>query len=158
MKHPNRIYMEKAIREAKYAVREGQYPIGAIVVLDNKILSIAHTTLHETNDPSAHAEMNVIRIAAEKTGSRYLKRAWLYTTQEPCPMCVSVAIWAKMAGIVCGATQNDALKIFKKQKNKKFTWRQINIPAEEIIAKGKPRLKLHKEFMRKECLKLFELK
>ena len=158
MDHPNKIYMEKAIEEAKRAIRGGQYPLGAIVVLNDKILSIAHTTLHETNDPSAHAEMNAIRIAAEKIGSRYLKDAWLYTTQEPCPMCTSVAVWAKMTGIVYGATKDDALKISKEREDEKFTWRQINISAEKIIAKGEPRLKLHKGFWRKECIKLYELK
>ena len=135
MDHPNKTYMEKAIEEAKIAVQGRQYPLGAVVVLDGKILSIAHTTLHETNDPSAHAEMNAIRIAAEKVGSRYLKNAWLYTTQEPCPLCTSVAIWAKMAGIVYGATKDDALKVFKKKEGEKFTWRQIDISAEEIIVR-----------------------
>jgi len=150
--------MERAIREAEFAIQEGQYPLGAVVVLGGKILSTAHTTLHETNDPSAHAEMNAIRIAAKKIGSRYLKDAWLYTTQEPCPMCTSVAIWAKMAGIIYGATKDDALKIFNKRGGEKFTWRQIDISAEEIITKGEPRLKLHKEFLRDECIKLYELK
>ena len=157
MKHPNEIYMKKAIQEAKVAADKDQYPIGAVVVIDDKIISVAHTTLHETNDPSAHAEMNAIRKAAEKLNSRYLKGGWLYTTQEPCPICTSVAIWAKMDGIVYGASKEDALNFFKKQKTKKFSWRQINISAQEIIEKGEPRLKLYKGFLREECLKLYEL-
>lgn len=157
MKHPDESIMKKAIEEAKKSSEGGQYPLGAVVVIGDEILSISHTTLHETNDPSAHAEMNAVRNAAEKRGSRYLEGAWLYTTQEPCPMCTAVAIWAKMDGIVFGANKDDALKIFQEQKGEKFTWRQIDISAENIIAKGEPKLKLFKEFMRDECIKLFEL-
>lgn len=157
MKHPLTIYMRRAILEAKRAARQGQYPLGAVVVRTGKILSVAHTMLHEDYDPSAHAEMNAIRLAAKKMRSRYLERAWLYTTQEPCPMCTATAIWAKMEGIVFGATKDDALKIFRKQKDKKFTWRQIDISAGEVIVKGKPRLKLIKGFMRKDCLEFYEM-
>ena len=157
MEHPNKGYMEMAIAEAKKAFQEGQYPLGAVVVCGQEVLAIAHTTLHETNDPSAHAEMNAIRMAAQKKKSRYLEGAWLYTTQEPCPMCTAAAIWAKMAGIVFGANKDDALKIFKKQKNGKFTWRQIDLSAARIISQGKPKLKLYKDFLRKECLNLYQL-
>ena len=157
MKHPDESIMKKAIEEAKKSSEGGQYPLGAVVVIGDEVLSISHTTLHETNDPSAHAEMNAIRNAAEKYGSRYLEGAWLYTTQEPCPMCTAVAIWAEMDGIVFGANKDDALKIYQEQKGEKFTWRQIDVSAEDIIAKGEPKLKLYKEFMRDECVKLFEL-
>ncbi len=110
MVHPKKEFMNIAIKEAIHSAKNGQYALGAVVVLNGKIISIAHTTLHETNDPSAHAEMNAIRKACRKRGSRYLENAWLYTTQEPCPMCTSAAIWAKMEGIVFGAFENDAVK------------------------------------------------
>lgn len=157
MEHPNKTFMREAIQEAKRAANEGQYAIGAVVVLDDKILSVAHTTLHQVNDPTAHAEINAIRIASEKIGSRYLQGAWLYTTQEPCPMCTSAAIWAKMEGIVYGASKDDAFEIFKKQKDGRFSWRQIDVSAEDIIAKGEPKLRLHKGFLREECLLLYDL-
>lgn len=157
MNHPQTIYMERAIKEARRAAQQGQYPEGAVVVRNDKILSIAHTTLHRDNDPTAHAEINAIRKAARKVKSRYLQKAWLYATQEPCPMCTAAAIWAKMEGIVFGATKDDALRIFRKQKGWKFTWRQIDISSERIIRKGEPRLKLVKGFLRKKCLKLYDL-
>ena len=157
MAHPNEKYMKLAIEEAKKSAKQGQYALGAVVVLDNQVLSIAHTTLHENQDPSAHAEMNAIREASKKVGSRYLKGAWLYTTQEPCPMCTSVAIWAKLEGIVFGAYEKDAIEVFKKNSEGKFTWRQIEIPCEYVIEKGEPKLKLYKGFMREECIKLYEL-
>jgi tRNA(adenine34) deaminase len=55
MKHPNDIYMKKAIEEAKRAADEGEYPIGALIVLNDKIIAIDHRTIHKTNDPTAHA-------------------------------------------------------------------------------------------------------
>jgi tRNA(Arg) A34 adenosine deaminase TadA len=157
MNHPDKNIMTLALNEAKKSFGEGQYPLGAVVVMGDEILAISHTTVLEVNDPSAHAEMNAIREAAKKHGSRYLEGAWLYTTQEPCPMCTGAAIWAKMAGIVFGANKDDALKIFREQRDTKFTWRQIDVASEDIILKGEPKLELHKEFMRDECLKLFEL-
>src|SRR3989338_8024510 len=101
--------------------------------------------------------MNAIRKAARKVGCRYLPGAWLYTTQEPCPMCTAAAIWAKMEGIVFGATKDDAQEVYKRQKGTRFSWRQIDIPAEDIIAKGMPKLALHKAFLRDECIKLYSL-
>ncbi|MFB6246653.1 MAG: nucleoside deaminase [Candidatus Pacearchaeota archaeon] len=91
-KHPSKGFMNYAIEEAKNSAEKGQYALGAIVVKGGKIISVSHTRLHEDQEPSAHAEMNAIRGACKKTGSRYLEGAWLYTTQEPCPMCTSVAI------------------------------------------------------------------
>lgn len=150
--------MEAAIAEARRAAEKGQYALGAVVVTGAKIVAIAHTNLHETNDPSAHAEMNAIRKAADAAGSRYLEGAWLYTTQEPCPMCTSVAIWAKMEGIVFGAFEKDALDFAKARSGSgKFSWRQIEIPTRDVIAKGMPKLKLVEGFLREECLKLHEL-
>ncbi len=157
MRHPHESYMRQAIEEARRATHKRQYPIGALVVKGNTVYFRAHTSLHRKHDPSAHAEMDAIRGAARRMRSRYLQGAWLYTTQEPCPMCTAAAIWAKMAGIVYGATKDDALRIFQKQKRKRFTWRQIDIPAEHIIAKGKPKLRLYKRFLRDDCLKLYSL-
>ena len=151
-------FMKIAIEEAKKSAKKGNYALGAVVVdKKGKIISACHTILHKTNDPSAHAEMNAIREAAKKLKSRYLPGTWLYTTQEPCPMCTSVAIWAKMEGIVFGAFEQDAIKIFKKNAKGKFTWRQIKIPAKYVVAKGEPKLKIYEGFMRKECLKLYNL-
>ena len=113
MEHPQEIFMKNAIKEAKSALARGDYPLGAVVVMDNKIIATAQTTLIETNDPSAHAEMNAIRKAAKIMKSRYLEGAWLYSTQEPCPMCAGVAVWAKMAGIVFGATKKETSAIRK---------------------------------------------
>ena len=149
--------MKKAIQEARKSAGGGQYAVGAVVILGGKVLAKGKTMLHKTNDPTAHAEINAIRYAAKKLKSRYILRGWLYTTHEPCPMCTSAAIWAKMEGVVYGASMKDSIRVYKKQKGSKFTYRQIGVPAEQIVDKGEPRVKLYKEFMRSECLKLFKL-
>lgn len=63
-------------------------------------------------------------------------------------MCTSAAIWAKMEGVVFGAYEKDAIEVFKKNSQGKFTWRQIAVSAEYVISKGEPKLKLHQGFMR----------
>jgi tRNA(Arg) A34 adenosine deaminase TadA len=156
--HPQGEFMKKAIEVAKDSARSGQYAIGAVVVgPDGNIISIAHTATHETNDATAHAEVNAIRSACSKLNNRYLSGCWLYTTLEPCPMCASAAIWAKMEGIVFGASKEDAQDSAKNIKNLDFTWRQIDISAKHIVEKGDPKIKLIEKFMQEECQVLFRL-
>lgn len=149
--------MTKAIEEAKNSASLGQYALGTIVVNSNgEIIATEHTTLHENNDPTCHAEVNAIRSACLKNKSRYLPGCWLYSTLEPCPMCTSAAIWAKMEGIVFGASKDDAQDFAKNPKDQKFTWRQINVSSKEIVEKGDPKIKLIEKFMQSECKMLFD--
>ena len=149
--------MKEAIKEAKSSASLGQYAIGAIVVGPNgEIISIAHTTTLATNDATAHAEVNAIRDACYKLNNRYLLGCWLYTTLEPCPMCTAAAIWAKMEGIVFGATKEDAQDFSKNMKDEKFTWRQIDVSSRDIIKKGEPKIQLFEKFMQNACKDLFD--
>lgn len=149
--------MERAIEEAMRSATSGNYALGAAVVsAAGKVVALGHTTLHEVNDPTAHAEVNAIRTACAKVGSRYLPGCWLYTTLEPCPMCSAAAVWAKMAGIVYGANQDDAVAAAALRAGESFTWRQISLRAVEVLQHGEPRLALHENFMRDECLKLLQ--
>ena len=149
--------MIDAIKEAQSSASSGQYALGAIVVdPDGEIIAMEHTTLHEHNDPTCHAEINAIRSACAKLKSRYLTDCWLYTTLEPCPMCTSAAIWAKMGGIIFGASKEDAQDFGKGLENKKFTWRQIDISSRAIVEKGDPKLESIERFMQDECKKLFD--
>ena len=149
--------MVKAIEEARISSSLGQYALAAVIVgPDGKIVSVARTTLHGSNDPTAHAEVNAIREACQARHDRFLVGCWLYTTLEPCPMCAAAAIWAKMEGIVFGATEDDALDFAKRTPERKFTWRQINVPSRDIIDQAEPKLQLVEGFMRDECNQLFE--
>ena len=152
MSQPVKGFMEKAIEVAEKAKEDGDYAIGAIVIKDNKIISKGENRLKTDNDPTAHAEIVAIRRASEILGNAYLEDCILYTTHEPCPMCASAAIWAKMKGIVFGSTLED-IQSFK--GNNVYSWRTIDISASQIIEKGDPKLELVKGFMRKECKKLF---
>jgi len=146
-------FMQKAIEIAKESAKKGDYALGAVIVKDDKIIAIGTTNLKHENDPTVHAEIVAIRNACKKLNSKYLEDCILYTTHEPCPMCASAAIWAKMKGIVFGALVEDA----KQKQGKNFSWRQIDISCKEVLAKGIPKLELVEGFLREECLKLFEL-
>ena len=145
--------MLKAIAYATESAKKGDYALGALVVKGNRIIALGTTNLKHEHDPTVHGEIVAIRNACKKMKSGYLEGCVLYTTLEPCPMCTSAAIWAKMQGIVFGAFEEDA----KNRSTKKFSWRQIKIPCRTVLSKGTPKLDLKEGFMRKECLKLFEL-
>jgi tRNA(Arg) A34 adenosine deaminase TadA len=152
---PSAKIMRRAIKEARLAESSGNYRLGAVVVTkDLEVLSSAHTELHTRPDPTAHAEIIALRGAAELRESKYLADCFLYTTLEPCPMCTSAAIWAKLGGIVFGATLEDVLE-FGSHSDPRFTWRQITVKAQTIIDAGTPRLSLSGGFLRDECLVLF---
>lgn len=150
--HPSQDLMLQAIQEAKNTARQGQLAIGALVVdAEGKILSIAHTTTHSDHDPSAHAEMNAIRAACKKVGSRYLEGCWLYSTLEPCPMCCSAAIWAKLVGVVYGTTQDEASWVARNAESGNYTWRCISLSAHDVMTKGDPNIRLIPDFLKAEC-------
>ena len=80
-------YMQKAIAEAKAAAKEGEIPIGAIIVAQGRILARAHNLTEKLHDVTAHAEMQAITAAANALGGKYLTGCTLYVTVEPCAMC-----------------------------------------------------------------------
>ncbi|QYC39037.1 tRNA-specific adenosine deaminase [Nonomuraea coxensis DSM 45129] len=146
--------MSEAIRIAGSAEPSGNYRIGAIVMDEEmEVIGSAFTELHSRPDPTAHAEILALRRACAGVNSRYLPGCFLYTTLEPCPMCTSAAIWAKVGGIVYGAGLEDASD-FARKSGPGFSWRQIDIKASYVVARGTPVLQLHERFMRDECLKL----
>lgn len=145
MNHPDEKIMRRAIDLAREKYIEGGHAVAAIIVRDDEIISEAYTTIERDQDPTCHAEMNAIRETAKKLHSKKLDNCYLYTTYEPCPMCASAAIWARMKGIIYGASRED--------QTEKHPWR-VHIPASEVIKNGTPKLELFPEFMRDECKKL----
>ncbi len=146
--HPNKQLMHKAITLAIANAKKGGHAIGAIIVKNGKIISQGVNTVVSDENPTHHAEMNAITNATKKLKSRKLQGCYLYSTYEPCPMCASAAIWARCEGIVYGTSM--------KNTNEKYHQR-ILITSEKILSKGDPQLKLHKEFMKKECDRLLKL-
>lgn len=96
-------YMRRAIDEARQAAREGEVPIGAIIVCHGRIVSRTHNLTETLNDVTAHAEMQAITAAANALGGKYLTDCTLYVTVEPCPMCAGAIGWAQIPRIVYGA-------------------------------------------------------
>lgn len=87
-------------------------PFGAVVVdADGQILAAAHNHVLSDNDPTAHAEIMAIRAACAKIGSHNLQGCTLYTSCEPCPMCLAAVIWANIGRVVYGCTRDDAAAI-----------------------------------------------
>ena len=97
------VYMRKALAEAEQAEREGEIPIGAVVVCRGRIIARTHNLTETLNDVTAHAEMQAITAAANALGGKYLTDCTVYVTVEPCPMCAGALGWAQVARIVYGA-------------------------------------------------------
>jgi tRNA(adenine34) deaminase len=95
--------MKKALQEAEIAFEKGEIPVGAIVVIDNRIIAKSHNLTEVLNDVTAHAEMQSITAAANFLGGKYLKDCTLYVTLEPCQMCAGALYWSQITKIVFGA-------------------------------------------------------
>lgn len=96
-------YMQLAYREAQKAFEADEVPVGAIVVIQHKIIARAHNQVELLNDSTAHAEILALTSAFNSLGSKYLPEATLYVTTEPCLMCSGALYWSKIGRIVFGA-------------------------------------------------------
>ncbi|MGM5468936.1 nucleoside deaminase [Flavobacteriaceae bacterium LMO-SS05] len=96
-------FMKKALQEAEVAFEKGEIPIGAVIVIDNKIIARCHNLTELLHDVTAHAEMQAITAAANFLGGKYLINCTLYVTLEPCQMCAGALYWSQISKIVYGA-------------------------------------------------------
>lgn len=96
-------FMKKALQEAHEAFEQNEIPVGAVVVVDNRIIARAHNLTETLNDVTAHAEMQAITAAANFLGGKYLKACTLYVTLEPCQMCAGALYWSQIDRVVYGA-------------------------------------------------------
>ena len=96
-------FMRKALYEAERAAEEGEIPIGAVIVCNDRIISRAHNLTEKLHDVTAHAEMQAITAAADLLGGKYLSDCTLYVTVEPCVMCAGAIGWAQIGRVVYGA-------------------------------------------------------
>lgn len=105
-------YMQSAFDEAFSGMRNNEGgPFGAVVVLDGKIIGRGHNQVLTSKDPTAHAEILAIREACASTQNYHLEKATLYTTCEPCPMCLAAIQWAKISCVEYVMNRNDAESI-----------------------------------------------
>jgi len=104
-------FMRMAIRLADESVKKGGGPFGAVIVKDGEVIAAESNSVTLKNDPTAHAEISAIRAACAKLGTFDLKGCDIYTSCEPCPMCLGAIYWAHIDRIFFGNTRKDAARI-----------------------------------------------
>ena len=96
-------FMKKALQEAEVAFSKGEIPVGAVVVVNQRIIAKTHNLTELLHDVTAHAEMQAITSASNFLGGKYLKNCTLYVTVEPCQMCAGALYWSQISRVVYGA-------------------------------------------------------
>lgn len=139
--------MKRAIELSIWSVNGGGGPFGAVIAREGEIIAEASNSVTIDNDPTAHAEVNAIRRAARKLGSFDLSGCEIYTSCEPCPMCLGAIYWSHIDKIYYANTRKDAAEI---GFDDDFIYQEIDLPLEK-------RRKPIEEFMRSEALEAFEL-
>lgn len=97
-------FMKFALQEAELAFEKGEIPVGAVIVVDNRVIARTHNLTELLNDVTAHAEMQAITAAANFLGGKYLNKCTLYVTLEPCQMCAGALYWSQISKVVYGAS------------------------------------------------------
>ncbi|HLV13554.1 MAG TPA: nucleoside deaminase [Xanthomarina sp.] len=100
-------FMKKALQEAEAAFEKGEIPVGAVIVIDNRIIARSHNLTELLTDVTAHAEMQAITAASNFLGGKYLNNCTLYVTLEPCQMCAGALYWSQISKIVYGARDEE---------------------------------------------------
>jgi guanine deaminase len=140
-------FMMRAIELSIESVNTGTGPFGAVVVKDNKIISEGYNLVTFANDPTSHAEIVAIRKACKILNNFSLEGYVLYTTCEPCPMCLSAIYWARIDKVYYANTRTDAHKI---DFSDSLIYEELNKTIKER------KISMH-QMMRDEALKAFEL-
>lgn len=143
---PDERFMKLAVAEARRGFRKGEGgPFGAVVVIDGEVVSRGHNRVLVSRDPTAHGEVTAIRKACRRLGRWHLAEAELYTTCEPCPMCLAAIHWARIRRYYFGCTTGDAARIgFDDKLFFRSLGRLENLRVEAV------------PFLREACLPLFE--
>ena len=143
----DKIFMREAIRLASESVRRGGGPFGAVIVKDGKIVAGSSNRVTIDLDPTAHAEVNTIRQACRLLGTFDLSGCVIYTSCEPCPMCLGAIYWAHIDRIYYGNTRKDARDIDFADD---FIYEELDRPLEERTVPIVP-------LLRDEALQSFRL-
>jgi tRNA(Arg) A34 adenosine deaminase TadA len=140
-------FMRQAIALSRRGMEAGAGgPFGAVVVLDGRVVAEGWNQVTSTNDPTAHAEVVAIRRACAALGRFDLRGATLYTSCEPCPMCLSAAYWARLEGVVYGNARDEAAAI---GFDDEWLYREV---AQPIAARSLPMRRL----LAAEALEVFQ--
>jgi tRNA(Arg) A34 adenosine deaminase TadA len=140
-------FLRMAIAAAREGIIAGQSPFGSVIVREGAVLAVAHNTVWRDTDPTAHAEVNCIRAAARALRVIDLSGCDLYSSCEPCPMCLAAIHWAKIRRVVFGAAIADAAAA---------GFSELRIPAREMARMGGSSLAVEGGLLVDECRALFE--
>jgi len=140
-------FLRLAIRSAREGIAAGQSPFGSVIVRGGAVVAASHNTVWRDTDPTAHAEVNNIRAAARALGSIALAGCTLYSTCEPCPMCLSAIHWAKVHRVVYGAAIADAAAA---------GFSELRVAAQELARMGGSPVVVEGGLLAEECRALFE--
>jgi len=144
----NKEFMRKAIELSINNVKQGAGgPFGAVIVKDGKIIATGANSVTSTNDPTAHAEVVAIRNACKTIGSFQLDDCEIYTSCEPCPMCLGAIYWARPKAVYYGNTKADAAEI---EFDDQFIYDELDLPL------GQRNLKII-QLLGEEAIEAFKL-
>jgi tRNA(Arg) A34 adenosine deaminase TadA len=134
--------MRRAIELSEASVAAGQTPFGAVIVREGEVLAATHNSVWRETDSTAHAEIKAIRAAEARLGRVDLAGCVLYSSCEPCPMCLAAIHWARVATVWCGARIGDA---------RAAGFNELAIPAEEMVRLGGSSLRIGRDLLRSEA-------
>jgi len=140
-------FLRVAMRAAREGIAAGQSPFGSVIVREGQVVSAAHNTVWHDTDPTAHAEVNNIRAVARILGTIHLAGCTLYSTCEPCPMCLAAIHWAKISRVVYGAGIADAAAA---------GFSELRVAARELARMGGSPLVVEGGLLADECRALFD--
>jgi guanine deaminase len=141
-------FMGLAIEKAREGIAAGQSPFGAVIVNGGHVLAASHNTVWQDSDPTAHAEINAIRHAAAAISGIDLESCVIFSTCEPCPMCLAAIHWSKIRRVVFGASIADAAAA---------GFSELSISARTLAKMGGSPLKVEGGMLRGECRDLFSI-
>jgi guanine deaminase len=144
MENPTEIRDKRMMQRALAIAREAKTPFGCVIANGDEIVVETPNTVRLSGDPTAHAEMNALRQFA-KSGIKPNGLA-LYTTGEPCPMCMSAIRYADISEVVFSVPWQDIGRFYP----------QVEISAQEIVSRGFQEITIRGEVLKEECLVLFE--
>jgi tRNA(adenine34) deaminase len=135
-------FMKEALKEAEIALKEGNWPIGCVIVLDGRIIARAHNQVYSNKDKLAHAEMLALKQAQDILGKNH-KKATLYTTYEPCPMCFGASVLSRIKRVVSGIDLDNSGSMYFRE----------NLPL--LFKQDKFSVEFASEVLADECYKIF---
>lgn len=138
--------MQQAISKTREGIAAGQSPFGSVIARDGQVVVATHNTVWRDTDPTAHAEVNCLRAAAKALATIDLRGCTLYSTCEPCPMCLAAIHWSKIDRVVYGATIADAVGA---------GFAELTVEAKHLATLGGSPLIVEGGLLQAECARLF---